>query len=431
MLHTVQAIFQERRNTSEATDPFDKIRIQALRNLEKQGLPTPKEEAYKHTPVADWFVTHFNTHNQTLPPIQTEQQTKASMRYAHLDAYHIVLYNGQTYDVSNDYDGRNPLIQVTTFQEAYKQQLPAFLAHCAQYARSDMDAFVALNTALFEEGLFIHIADRAIVDKPLVIHHCTLDGSTKTITYPRLLVAAGTHSQASIINAWYTKGLTNAVAEVIVQEHAQLDYYTLQTDLDVAHCQVNTTQCYQMAHSTLKAYTLTWSGAMVRNNVYHTMNDPHSTTNLYGLYCLRAQQHVDNSTHVSHHQPHTYSNELYKGILMEEATGVFHGSIYVGPEAQQTNALQHNKNLLLSNQTTLHTQPQLQIWANDVKCTHGATVGQIDEAQLFYLQTRGLSKSAAYNLLKQAFASEILGKIPLQALRKQLYDSLAKQNVNA
>ena len=232
-----------------------------------------------------------------------------------------------------------------------------------------------------------------------------------------------------MITSWQTTGFTNAVAEVILQRSAQMNYYVLQTKMGHQHYQVNTTQCQQAQHSTLNTYTFTWSGALVRNNLSSTIDAPHSEANMYGLYYLRRQQHVDNCTTIDHRKPHTYSNELYKGIMMDKSTGIFNGRIYVRPEAQKTNALQTNNNLVLSNHATLHTKPQLEIWADDVKCSHGATTGRFDAEQLFYLRTRGLQENTAQRLLRQAFASEVIDKIPLATLREQLHSSWTAQEM--
>ena len=349
MLSSLQQALTQRFEALDSTLPFYATRQQALRDFKAQGLPTLKDEAYKYTPIASLLTAYFES-NQPTTPVPATPEEIASVCYHDMDAYHIVLLNGQVSKKYTQLEGHEQFVQVLTFQEAYQQQQPAFLEHFAQYALSTTDVFAALNTALFEEGLFIHIADHAMVDKPLWLYHYTASGTCQPVTYPRLLVVAGKHSQASIITSWQTIGFTNAVAEVVVQENARLDYYTLQTKLGQKSHQVNTTQCQQAQKSMLNTYTFTWSGALVRNNLNSVINAPYSETNMYGLYYLRRQQHVDNYTMVDHRKPYTYSNELYKGIMMDESTGVFNGRIYVRPEAQKTNAFQTNNNLVLSNQ---------------------------------------------------------------------------------
>lgn len=426
MPSSLQKALTQRFEALDSTLPFYATRQQALRDFKAQGLPTLNDEAYKYTPIANLLRTYFDA-KQPTTPVQPTPEKITAVCYHDMDAYHVVLRNGRVSNKHTQLEGHEQFMQVLTFQEAYQRQQPAFLEHFAQHAKSKKDAFIALNTALFEEGLFIHITDNAIVEKPLLLYHYTASSAYQPMTYPRLLVVAGKYSQASIITSWQTMGFTNAVAEVVLQESAQLDYYTLQTKMGQQNHQVNTTQCKQAQKSKLNTYTLTWSGALVRNNLSITINAPYSETNMYGLYCLHGQQHVDNYTMVDHRQPHTCSNELYKGIMTGESTGVFNGRIYVRPEAQKTNAFQTNNNLVLSSTATLYTKPQLEIWADDVKCSHGATTGQLDEEQLFYLRTRGLQEDAARYLLRQAFANEVIKKIPLATLRTQLHNSLAIQ----
>ena len=424
MPYSLQQALNQRFETLDNTYPFYTTRQCALKYFKAQGLPTLKDENYKYTPISSFLTAHFDW-SQLATLVRPIPQETTSVCYHNMDAYHVVLLNGQVSNKHTQLGSHEQFMQVLTFQEAHQRQHHAFLEHFAQHAQSNKDAFTALNTALFEKGLFIHIADHAIVDKPLVLYHCTTPHTQPSMTHPRLLIVVGKHSQMSIINTWQTTGFTNAVTEVVLQDNARMDYYTLQMHLDSQSCQVNTTQCYQAQQSTLNTYTFTWSGAMVRNNLNSMIDAPYSETNMYGLYCLRQQQHVDNCTTVDHRKPHTYSHELYKGIMMEKSTGVFNGKIYVRAEAQKTNALQTNNNLILSRHATLHTKPQLEIWADDVKCSHGATTGQLDEEQIFYLRTRGVQEDMARCLLQQAFSNEVIDKVPLATLRKDLQTNLA------
>ena len=423
---SLQQTLLQRLETLDDTHPFYATKQQALRDFKKQGLPANNDETYKYTPVADFLTTHFNL-GRPDASVPVSSNTITSARYHNIDGYHVVLYDGKISSKDTQLEDCKQFVQVLTFQEACRQQQRTFLAHFSQYAQSNSDPFIALNTALFEEGIFIRIADNAILDKPLLLHHYTTSSAYRSMTYPRLLVVVGKNSQASIVTSWQTGGFTNAVAEVVLQEGSQLDYYTLQTELDPQDCQVNTTQCQQARQSTLNTYTFTWSGRLVRNNLNSIINAPYSEHALYGLYCLRKHQHVDNCTVVDHRKPYTTSHELYKGIMTDESTGVFNGKIYVRPEAQKTNAFQTNNNLVLSSRATLHTKPQLEIWADEVKCSHGATAGQLDEEQLFYLRARGVTENKALHMLQQAFADEVIDKVPLAALRTKLQNSLAIQ----
>jgi len=426
MLHSIQQAFNRRFEVLNNACPFYKIRQQAWKDFKAKGLPTSKNEIYKYTPITNLLTTQFDL-EQFTTPLKTTSAVITSLDYHDIDAYHVVICNDRVNDEYTKLSNHEPFMQVLTLHEADRKQQYTFRNHFSRHALSKTDAFIALNTTLFEEGIFIHIANDAIVDKPLMLHYCTTSSTHQPITHPRLLIVAGKNSQASIITSWQTTGFTNAVAEVVLQENAKIDYYNLQTHLDAKSYQVNTTQCYQAQHSILNTYTFTCSGSMVRNNLHSVIDASHSETNMYGLYCLHGQQHVDNCTTMDHRKPHTYSQELYKGIMMGTSTGVFNGRIYVRPEAQKTNAFQTNSNLILSDHATLHTKPQLEIWAEDVKCSHGATIGQLDEAQLFYLRARGLEEGTARSLLCQAFADEVINKVPLSTLRTQLHNRLSSQ----
>ena len=416
---SLEQTFTQHFETLGSTASFYPVRKQAIQDFQQQGLPTLKNEAYKYTPIARFLQEHASR-----TPASASMQALPHPALDDLSAYRICLHNGRL-SAPFDIPGQ---VQILTFQEAHEQQHTTFLAHFAQHANSLQDALVALNTAFFEEGLFIYIPEQTVLDKPLVIDHGATDSpNALSVTYPRLLIVAAPHSQAHIITNWQGAGFSNAVAEVVVEESARLDYYTLQTALAQEAGQVQTTQGYQAARSTLNTYTFTWSGAVVRNNLYCRSDASHTETNMYGLYSLRGEQHVDNFTTVDHRQPYTYSNELYKGVMTEKATGVFNGRIYVRPAAQKTNAFQTNNNLVLSDGAKLHTKPQLEIWADDVKCSHGATTGRLDSDQLFYLRARGIPYETASTLLRQAFVSEVIDKVPLDALKTWLQADWAAQ----
>lgn len=391
------------------------------------GLPTPKTEQYKYTPITNKLADAFDLSQ----PIATSQLTKEAITACldpMPDAYQLVLLNGQLSSTYSNLGHAKLLFEVLTFTEAFQQQHPLFIQHFAQYEPAQAEVFAALNTVLFEEGIFIHIADQAILDKPLFIYHITDSSYTQGLAYPRILIQAGKNSQASLVASWHAIGaypsFTNAVTEICLNQDAQLTYYHLQTkDLDQAY-QVHATHCYQASKSILNHYSFTLDGLFVRNNLQVHSNASHSETNMYGIYCLDKQQHVDNHTIVDHKQPNTQSSELYRGILAGQASGVFNGKIYVRAQAQQTNAFQANNNLLVSDQATIHTKPQLEIWADDVKCSHGATTGQLDEAQLFYLQARGIPTNMARYMLLNAFASEVIQQVPLLSLKQYLQTAL-------
>ncbi len=412
-----------------ANHPFYEIKKQAFDAFRHFGLPTHKNEAYKYTPLHKHLPKIFDFGQPTTTP-QLTDKTIQQYLFNHIEAYHLVLINGKFSARHSVMPTSHQAVTVLNFQEAYAQHASALLAHLAQYAHDKSDALTALNTALFEDGLLIQIADHTVMQKPLIIYHMVDAQMPHTMVYPRLLMVAGSHSQASVATANITIGthasFSNAVTEIVLQEQAQVDHYILQTQ--VGHgIQIDHTQCQQAKGSLLNMHTLTLDGALVRNNLNIVLNGQHAATNLYGLYLLQQQQHIDNQTIVNHQSAYTNSQELYKGILGGKSTGVFNGKIYVQPNAQKIQAYQTNNNLLLTDQAKMRAKPQLEIWANDVTCSHGATTGQLDEAQLFYLRARGIAETTARHMLLQAFAQEVIKKIPFKGIKTYLEAILAKK----
>jgi len=241
------------------------------------------------------------------------------------------------------------------------------------------------------------------------------------LAQPRNLIHFGKNSDASVVEKFISIGdntqFTNAISEVVVSENASAKYYKLQNENPTAY-HVGTTQVYQERNSHFSITTVTTNGGIVRNNLNLKLDGEGIDTHMYGLYLLDGETHVDNHTAVDHAKPHSQSNELYKGVMNGKSTGVFNGKIYVRQDAQKTNAFQSNRNVLLSDDASIYTKPQLEIWADDVKCSHGATTGQIDEEALFYLQSRGISKDTAKALLMIAFASEVVQEVKIKEVKE-------------
>jgi Fe-S cluster assembly protein SufD len=299
------------------------------------------------------------------------------------------------------------------------------LRHLASVAPFERHAFVALNTAFLDDGAFVSIAPRAVVERPIhILFVATADaGERSTMSHPRVLVIAGANSQASIVETYAgpegTRYLTNAVAELVLDENATLEHYRLQHEGTGAF-HVGATYVRAQRSSTCTSHSVSAGGALVRNDVVAVLNGEGAECTLNGLYIADAQRLVDNHTTIDHARPHCGSREIYKGILADRARGVFNGKIVVRPDAQKTDAKQTNRALLLSEDAQINTKPQLEIFANDVKCTHGAAVGQLDDEALFYLRSRGLSDAAARQMLIHAFAADVLNRMPLEAVRTRV-----------
>ncbi|HEX4849908.1 MAG TPA: Fe-S cluster assembly protein SufD, partial [Puia sp.] len=302
----------------------------------------------------------------------------------------------------------------------YNEIISKHLGHSGHYLK---DGINALNTAFVQAAAFIHLRKNKTLEQPIYIYHFLDTNNGNTFSQPRSLVHLDENSSVKVVEAFFTLGtgesFTNQVMEIVVEKDARLEYYKIQNDSGDSS-QVSTTHIRQLGKSYTHTVVISLNGNIIRNNLNVIFEADHCESHLYGLYCLRGQTHVDNHTVVDNVQPHCFSNELYKGIVDGKATGVFNGKIFVRKDAQKTNAYQSNKNILLSDTATVNAKPQLEIFADDVKCSHGCTVGSLDEEALFYLRSRGLSNVQARSLLLQAFAMDILENIHLEAIRSHV-----------
>jgi Fe-S cluster assembly protein SufD len=283
--------------------------------------------------------------------------------------------------------------------------------------------FTALNTGFLGDGAYVLVADGHAIDRPIEAIYLSQPGGRATTACPRTLIVLGKGSRATVVERYLPAGpgtyFTNAVTEISVGEDAALDHVKLQQESPEAF-HVASTQCVLAGRSKLTTHTLALGGRLSRNEVHVRFDGEHAEATVNGLYLANGRQHVDNQTILDHAVPNCASHELYKGILDGQAHGVFNGKIFVRKDAQKTDAKQTNKVLLLSDEATIDTKPQLEIFADDVKCTHGATVGQLDAEQVFYLRSRGLDLDSARALLTFAFANDVVGRIPLEGLRAEL-----------
>lgn len=284
-------------------------------------------------------------------------------------------------------------------------------------------AFTALNTAFMTEGALIHIPADVVVERPIHLLYVTDSEGARGVTYPRTLIVAGHHSHATVLESYVAVGdavyFTDAVTEVDVAEGAHLAHYRVERESDRAY-HVGTTEVRQARDSRYHSFSFATGAALARVNVYDVLAGPGCEATLDGLYLADGTQHIDHQTRIEHVAPHCASREVYKGVLDGAAHGVFNGKVYVHPEAQKTDGKQTNNNLLLSDQAHADTKPQLEIFADDVKCTHGATVGRLDEVALFYLKSRGIDPVTARTLLTYAFAADVIQRIDNDTVRAGL-----------
>jgi Fe-S cluster assembly protein SufD len=295
--------------------------------------------------------------------------------------------------------------------------------HLARYASFQRNAFVALNTALLTTGAFVRVARGALVELPIQLVHIMTGGQADSLAHaqPRSLITIGASAQCTIVESYVgTPGayFTNAVTEIVVGEGAVVDHYKVQQESsDAFH--VATMHASLGRSANFSSHSIALGGRLVRNDANVTLSEGTEAT-LNGLYIVNGTQHIDNHTEIDHAKPHGTSHELYKGILDGKATAVFNGRIIVRKDAQKTDSKQTNKNLVLSDEAVINTKPELQIFADDVRCTHGATIGQLDEEALFYLQSRGIERAQARSLLTYAFAQDILDRVKVQSIKDQL-----------
>ena len=397
------------------------IKQKAWDSFETLGFPTVKNEDFKYTNFIPAVKNNFKLQAKS-------QVTAADLRAIEVvaeDANVLVFVNG----VYNQSLSKiiTPATQATILPLAdalnSESESKNIAQHFAKYTNNQGDGFTALSTALAKNGVYIHVPKSKIIEEPIVLYFISDSRSEDVFAQPRNLFVFEKNCQAIVVESFSSFGnnasFTNIVTEVAVENDAIIDYYKIQNEGEKAY-HVGTTQVNQKGKSVFNAVTVSLDGAIVRNNLNIVLDDEHVESNLYGLFMPSGNTLIDNHTIVDHAKPNCNSNELYKGILDGKSTAVFNGKIFVRKDAQKTNAFQSNKTILLSDEATINTKPQLEIFADDVKCSHGATSGQLDAESLFYLRSRGLSEKSAKALLVYAFASEVLSNIKIESLKALL-----------
>ncbi|MEO8371241.1 MAG: Fe-S cluster assembly protein SufD [Candidatus Solibacter sp.] len=298
----------------------------------------------------------------------------------------------------------------------------ATVQHLGKLASFDENAFVALNTAMLADAAFVRVARGAVIEEPIEIFYLTTGTSEATAVHPRILVVVGADAHCTIVERYVGAGdgvyFNNAVTEIVAGDRAVVDHYKVQQET-VNAFHISTLQATLGQSATFASHSISLGGALVRNDANTTLSEGSDAT-LNGLYIVNGTQHIDNHTKIDHAMPHGTSHEMYKGILDGKSHAVFNGKIIVRKDAQKTDSKQTNKNLVLSDNAVVDTKPELQIWADDVRCTHGATIGQLDGEAMFYLQSRGIGKREARSLLTYAFAQDIVDRVKVPALRDSL-----------
>ncbi len=423
------ATLELEKNSLAGTAHIQAIRKTALGSFTEQGLPHRKNEEYKYSPVSALFKSELCPAKQNACAKLTKS-TIAELRIPGLDSHLITVVNGFVSEDLSDYNPNAKSVLVYNTRNTAKHAPALFEKHFGQYASNDADAFIALNTAAFQDVLFIQIADNVQVDKPVVILNVTTT-ETASLASPRNLIHVGQNASVQIIELYVSidqnaSAINNSVSEIVIETGAKALFYKIQDDCPGLNL-ITTTQASQKANSHFDTHTVTLSGSWIRNNLNILLEGEHCESHLNGLFILNDSQHVDNHTLVDHAKPHCESNQLYKGLLDDKSSGVFNGKIFVRRDAQKTNAYQSSKNMLLSDDAAINAKPQLEIYADDVKCSHGSSTGQIDEEALFYLKSRGIGSESAKALLMLAFTQDVVNTIRIDALRKHAETLIEKR----
>lgn len=398
----------------------DPVRKSALEIFQQLGLPANKHEEYKHTPITRELQNSFSFDRPGTDPLIKDVK---EYFIPEMDANTIVFINGVYAAEHSSIQSPASQVKIANLEEALAANDAIANAQFNQHINMNTDALAAWNTADWTAGLFVTVPENTTVEKPIVIYYINDTTPGEVIATNRNLVVVGKNSEVTIIEKFNSAGpgnhFTNLINEIVVNEHAKLEYYCIQNDKG-NRFQYSQTEIYQKNSSRVNTYTFDLQGRLLRTNLHLIIDGEGIESHMYGLYLLKGNTLADNHTVVDHKKPNSFTNELYKGVMDENSRGVFNGKIYVRPQAQKTNAFQANRNILLSEKATVNTKPQLEIWADDVKCSHGCTTGQLDEEAMFYLRARGIEKNAARAMMLYAFAGEITDKIPDAAIRKYI-----------
>jgi Fe-S cluster assembly protein SufD len=387
----------------------------AMAQFEHLGFPTTKIEQWRFTSVAPIAERTFALAKDGIAGAQ--QQTQALSA----PIAQAVCVNGRFAPQLSHLDTLPKGVQLLGLEAAIASHPALVEPYLAKLSLTQTNSFTSLNTAFLRDGIVLIVSARTVVEQPIELTFASVSEGGGSVSHPRLLIVAGEGSQATVLERYVGKGaaFTNAVGEVWLGANAVVDHYKLQEEpADAFHIASLFLHCARSG--TFSSHSLTFGGGLVRNEVVATLAGEGIDCTLNGLYVGRGTQLIDNHTTIDHAMPHCGSHEIYKGILGDRSRAVFNGKIIVRPDAQKTDAKQTNKALLLSDEANINSKPELEIFANDVKCTHGAAIGQLDDAAMFYLRSRGLGVAESRAMLVHAFAGDILNRVKIAPVREYL-----------
>jgi Fe-S cluster assembly protein SufD len=408
--------------TAESPDWLEPVRRSAMERFARTGFPASRDEEWRFTPIGP--IAQGNWRPAAVTPVEIARAHLEPFIFGHAEWTTLVFLNGAYHEGLSTLGELPPGVRVGSLSEALRSDGALLHDHLTRHAPIESSPFTALNTAFLREGGLVYVPAGMDLTRPVHLVFVTTADSGGTVTHPRNLLVVEPGARASVIESYVTLApgqtyWTNPVTEVAVGAAAWLEHTRIQRESEQAY-HVGLTQVDQQRDSHYRSFSLAMGGTLARHNLHVRLNDENIETLMYGLYLTRGEQLVDNHTAIYHDQPNCRSWEVYKGVLDGRSRGVFNGKVFVKPEAQKTDAKQTNRNVLLSDHARVDTKPQLEIFADDVKCTHGATVGKLDDVALFYARSRGLPAAAAQRLLLYAFAAEVVDEVALEPVRIEL-----------
>ncbi len=402
------------------------IRSEAIKTFEEKGFPTKKEEAWKYTSLNRILKHNYSVFPQKENALEYRDVKKYFIH--DIDTYKIVFIDGKysSHLSETTHDGMDVcLMSAALCKPKYRLVIENYFNKIAT-----KDGLSSLNTAFSNEGAFIHIPKNKLVEKPIQVLHFSTGNESALMLQPRNLIVVDENSHVQIIERHQSLTdnpvLTNCVTEIYANKRAIVDYYKVQNDNANASL-IDNTFVNQKRESHCSVHTFSFGGKLTRNNLNFFQNGERIDSTLKGITIIGDKQHVDHNTLVHHIEPNCESHQDYKGVFGDSAVGVFNGKVVVDKEAQKTNAFQANNNILISDKATINTKPQLEIFADDVKCSHGCTIGQLDDNAMFYLRTRGIPEKEAKALLMYAFNNNVLNSVKIPELKQRINKLIAKQ----
>jgi Fe-S cluster assembly protein SufD len=392
------------------------------------NFPTRRNEDWKYTSVTELLQPQY----QQPKFVDIAAEDIKPFLFEELDVYLLVFVNGKYNEVLSSKDELSKKIIIQDISSSLEEDgltKATVSEYLNKWASEAKNSFRVLNSAFAQNGIYIDVPDGLVVDRPVHILNITHAAKEPTVISPQKIIVAGENSKLTVIETYHHLSnslqtyFTNTVTQLVLKRNSIVDHYRIQDEGEHAFF-INNTEVEQKRDSIYSSYVVDLGGKLVRNNLNSILKDSGTSTNFYGLYVGINKQHIDNQTFIDHAYPNCNSNELYKGILTDKAKGVFNGKIMVRPDAQKTNAFQKNHSLVLSKTASMNSKPQLEIFADDVKCSHGATIGQLNKEALYYMRSRGLSEKEAVSVLKQAFLTEITEVIKIDPIREKVEQML-------